>query len=48
MYVGSEEQGENRSDHHDQKSYSRLLRTIPVGEPTSNDQTDDLTGTRAV
>ena len=48
MDVGSEEQGEYRSDHHDQEPYSCLLRTIPVGEPTSNDQTDDLTGTRAV
>ena len=43
--VGSEEQGEDCSNHHDQEPYSRLLRAISVGDPTSNDQTDDLTGT---
>jgi hypothetical protein len=48
MDVGSEEQGEDRSDHHEQETYSRLLRSISVGDPASNDQTDNLTGTRTV
>jgi hypothetical protein len=48
MYVGGEEQGEDSSDHHDQEPYSCFLRTIPVGDPASGYQTNDLTSTRAV
>lgn len=46
--VGSEEQGEDRANHHYQEPHSRLLRTISVGKPASNDQTDNLTSTRTV
>ena len=46
--VGSEEQGEDGPDHHEKKTYCRLLRTVPIGDPACNDQTDDLTSTRAV
>lgn len=46
--VGSKEQGEDGCYHHDQEPYSRLLRAIAVGDPTSDDQTDNLTGTRTI
>ena len=48
MDAGSKEQSEDGANHHDQEPYSRLLRTISVGEPASNDKTDDLTSTRTV
>lgn len=46
--VGSKEQGEDCCYHHDQEPYSRLFRAIAVGDPTSDDQTDNLTGTRTI
>lgn len=46
--VGSEEQGKDGSNHHNQEAYGSLLRTVPIGDPTSDDQTDNLAGTRTV
>ena len=37
MDVGSEEQGKNGSNHHDQETYGGFLRTVPIGDPTSDD-----------
>ena len=37
MDVGSKEQGEDGSNHHDQETDGSLLRTVSVGDPTGDD-----------
>ena len=40
--VGREEESKDGPDHHDQKSKSRLFRSISIRDPTGDDETDDL------